>query len=139
MMWVYAAICVLCWGAWGFVEKLGSQHMSPLAMQLVNGYMWSAITPILFLYMRTAHVDTTMNIWGVTWSIVATFLSFGAVTAFISCLGMPGIPAAVFVGITSTYPVVTYILCVLFLDETVTFVKTVALVVVCLGVYMLAI
>ena len=133
--WLLIVICILCWGAWAVFEKQGTRHVSPLMMQIIGAYVYSAIAPIAFLYMKATGQQSTWNIPGVAWTAGACGLAAIASLAFTTAIQRAQVHLVV--GFSSVYPILTFILCAIFLGEPVTWLKLVGIATICFGVTLL--
>lgn len=133
--WALIATCIICWSAWAVVEKVGTRHVSPLMMQVIGAYAYSALAPILFLYMKATGAPTVWNHQGVAWTVIACILATIASLAFQVAIQREHVHLVV--GFTSTYPVLTFLLCALVLGEPVTLRKMFGIVAVVVGTVLL--
>jgi len=134
--WLLIAICVICWGVWAVVEKQATRHTSPLMMQVIGAYVYSAVAPILFIFMKATNVQTSWNVPGVAWTAIACVLATVAGLCFTTAIQRA--PVHTVIGFTSTYPVLTFVLCALFLNEHVTLTKLAGIVAIVLGTVLLS-
>jgi transporter family protein len=134
--WFLVAVCILCWGTWAVVEKLAVKHASPLMMQVIGAYAYSAIAPVIFLYMKGTGQSTTWTIPGILWTSLACGLATIASLAFQFAIQKSQVHLVV--GFTSTYPVLTFLLCWLFLGEQVTLQKLLGIVAIIVGTVLIS-
>lgn len=129
--WVLIVLCIFCWGSWAVAEKLAAQQISPLMMQIIKAYAYSALAPILFMYMKVRNDETSWNHKGVFWTLVSFTLATIASISFAAATQRTH--AHLVTGMTSSYPVLTFLLCAFFLGEPVTMMKLVGIAVIVLG------
>jgi uncharacterized membrane protein len=134
--WLLIAICVICWGVWAVVEKQATRHASPLMVQVIGAYVYSAVAPILFVFMKATNTPTQWNVPGVMWTSLACVLATLAGLSFTTAIQRA--PVHTVIGYTSTYPVLTFALCALFLGEQVTWTKLAGIVAIVLGTVLLS-
>jgi transporter family protein len=134
--WILVAICILCWGTWAVVEKLAVRHASPMMMQVIGAYAYSAIAPVIFLYMKGTGQSTSWTVPGIAWTSLACLLA--TVASFCFQFAIQRSHVHLVVGFTSTYPVLTFLLCWLFLGEPVTWQKLVGIVAIVVGTILMA-
>lgn len=134
--WLLVTICVICWGTWAVFEKMGTRHTSPLMMQVIGAYVYSVVAPIVFLYMKAANVATDWNARGVLWTAGACVLATIASLSFTTAIQRAHVHLVV--GFTSIYPVLTFVLCAIFLGEQVTWLKMLGIVAIVTGTALLA-
>jgi transporter family protein len=133
--WMLMASTVVLWGLWAVSEKTALKHTSPLMVQLVVLYVYSALAPLLFLYMKSTKVAMEWTSLGIFWSTITCLLAFASGMTFIHALQRA--PTYLVVGFTSIYPLATLLFCVLFLGEHVTLTKIIGIVVIITGTVIL--
>ncbi len=120
----YSAFCVLVWGPYNIVSKLGSREIPAPAMQYL--FTGGALPVMLGLLVgRRFRLEKSWK-----------GISYGAITGVLSGIGGLGLFAAfgsggnttVVTTTTSLYPMVTVILAVIFLRERLTWVQVLGLV-----------
>jgi uncharacterized membrane protein len=120
----YSSFCVLLWGPYNIVSKLGSREIPALAMQYL--FTWGSLPVMLgLLVARRFRLEKS-------WKGV----SYGVITGVLSGIGGLGLFAAfgsggnttVVTTTTSLYPMVTVILALLILRERLTWVQVLGLV-----------
>ena len=132
--WVfYACVAVICWGAVGLLQKLGTNRISSrsLLVWLIVGFL--ALLPILW---------RDGNLSGMTWKVLLIGLLGGAANglgswALFGALEK-GAKASVAVPLTALYPLVTILLARIFLAETLTIRQWVGIVLALAGGAMLS-
>ena len=134
--WLLVAICVICWGTWAVFEKQGTKHVSPLMMQVIGAYVYSAVAPIVFLFMKATGKSADWNVSGIAWTAGACVLATVASLSFTTAIQRSQVHLVV--GFTSTYPVLTFLLCAIFLGEPVTMVKLLGVCAIVLGTVLLS-
>lgn len=133
--WLLIVICVACWGVWAVLEKQASRHASPLMMQVIGAYAYSAIAPIVFMYMKATGQSATWNLPGTLWTVGACVLATVASISFTVAIRQS--PVHLVVGFTSTYPILTFLLCAIFLGESVTVLRVAGIAAIVLGTLLL--
>ncbi len=134
--WFLVAICIACWGAWAVTEKLSLRQMSPLMVIIIGMYAYSALAPLLWLYAKARGLSTDVTSGGIAWSLLTCVLATVAGLSFIHAIQRAHVHLVV--GFTSTYPIVTFALCAIFLGEPVTAWKLLGIAAICCGTVLLA-
>ncbi len=120
----YSIFCVLVWGPYNIVSKLGSREISAPAMQYL--FTWGSLPVLLgLLIARRFRLEKSLK-----------GISYGVMTGILSGIGGLGLFAAfggggnttVVTTTTSLYPMVTVILAVLILRERLTWIQVLGLV-----------
>ena len=138
--WVFIVIAVLAYGFWGFTMKMAVNSMTPMNIQLTIAYVYSALAPLFFLYLKTVEKKSPIvfHMTGVMWTITA--VACGIVGSFATSLALektnrPAITNA----LVCVYPVVTYTLTVCFLNETLSLQSVAGVCIIIIGILLLGI
>lgn len=134
--WFLIIVCVISWGVWSVMQKLATTHTSPMMMQVIGAYVYSAVAPLIFLYMKATNSTTTWSTKGIMWTTASCVVAIIASLSFATAVQKAHVHTVV--GWTSTYPVLTFILCTIFLGEAVTFTKLIGMTLVVMGTIALA-
>lgn len=134
--WALVIVCIVSWGTWALCLKQGSRFMTPVMMQVISSYVYSAIAPIAFLYMRASGDLASWSPKGIAWVTAAVVLVTAANLSFTTAIQQA--PVYLVVGFTSVYPMVTLALSAVFLGEPVTLLKLAGIVVTVIGIAMLS-
>lgn len=134
--WLLVTICVICWGTWAVFEKMGTKHVTPLMMQVIGAYVYSAIAPLVFLYLKATGQQSNWNLPGMLWTTGACLLATIASLCFTTAIQRSHVHLVV--GFSSVYPILTFLLCAIFLGEPVTGVKLLGIAAIVLGTILLA-
>ena len=109
----YSIVCVLCWGGWAMLSKIGSQEIPPDTMQFLFT-IGTVPIGLALLIARRGKLEKSPR--GVTYGILNGILSgVGGLTLF-AAYQTNGNTAVITVA-TSLYPIVTVLLAVLILRE----------------------
>jgi len=109
---VYALLCVLCWGLWGFFAKIGSGRMNPDEEQIL---FTVGMVPI-----------TIAALWKLDWRLETNRAGAGCgiLNGVLAAIGMVAYYAAMQRGqastisaVTGLFPLLTVLLAVVFLRE----------------------
>ena len=131
----YSLLTVLLWGSMGFLGKLASRSVPTQAMPLMGALGGLLVFPVvLALLHRQLRFDwQDANVW------------FGLLAGMIGATGTVLFYAAISRGeasrvvvITATYPVLTFLLSLLFLGETMSLQKLIGVALAVAGVCLLA-
>lgn len=132
--WVLLAIAVVCWGSWSVVQKLASNSMSPMLIQLTSAYVYSAIAPVMFLVMKARGDSFNWSTSGILWTTLSSLLATAAGCAYLFAIERMDVHKTI--GFTSMYPILTFALCAVVLKEDVTLSKMAGIVLICSGTYL---
>ena len=127
-------ICTLCWGFWAFTEKMALRHMPTLSVQATGMAVYMALTPLMFLFLKTQGVPFVWNLPGLAWTVVTCLLAATAGIGFLYAI--QSAPVYLVVGLTSVYPVVTFFLCWVFLGEALTLTKFAGMLTIVFGMWL---
>lgn len=136
-VWALISICIICWGSWAFIQKLALHNSSPMMIQVITAYVYSGLAPLLFLAMKAADIPITWNRSVITWATLGCLLAVTAGVAFTTAIQKT--PVHYVVCFTSAYPILTYVLCTVFLGEPVTIQKFLGIIVVVAGLILITI
>lgn len=110
-----AAAAVLVWGVWGFISKLVTRHLDPHTAMVYqgigNGVVAVAVAATVWKSLRAHPVATPLAVLGGVCGLLGTLLFLRAIA-----IG----DAVVVVPFTALYPLVTVVLCAVFLKEPLT-------------------
>jgi len=112
----YSVLCVLCWGGWALLSKLGSREIPPETMQFL--FTVGALPVGLALLIgRRGKLEKSAK--GISYAVVNGILSgIGGLTLF-AAYHTNGNTSLITVA-TSLYPMITVVLAVLILRERLT-------------------
>ncbi len=112
----YSILCVLCWGMWAFLSKLGSREIPPETMQFL--FTVGALpVGIALLLARRCNLEKSKK--GISYAVLNGILSgVGGLTLF-AAYHTNGNTSLITVA-TSLYPMITVVLAVLILRERLT-------------------
>ena len=123
--YTYFIFILIAWGLWGFTGKYALKFISPVSL-----LMWEAIGSVVFylvisiILFLNYKFDT--NTAGITASILTAF--FGVVGIIIFFFTLSKTKASILVPLTALYPVITIIFSFIFLQEKVTLVQGIGIV-----------
>jgi len=121
--WIgWALVCTFCWGLFGFLAKLGSDHVSPADMQVLFtvGMLPLALAPFVG---KGSGLETGRN--GIVVGIViGVFAGLGAIAYFAA---MRAGNASLVGPVTSLFPMITVVLAMLFLRERLNWIQLVGI------------
>ncbi len=108
----YAMLCIIAWGTWGFVAKLGADRLSPGPLQIL-ATIGAIPLALLALVQRRMRLEKD-----------ARGIAYGILNGLLSGLGLLAYYAAVSRGkvsvvgpVTSLFPLLTVVLAFAFLRE----------------------
>jgi bacterial/archaeal transporter family protein len=130
----YSVCCVLCWGAWALVSKLGTEDISASGMQFIFAFGFIPVA-IMALVARRARFER--NLKGIVFSLGNGVLAgIGGLALFAAY--RTGGNTSVITVVTALYPVITVGLAILVLSERLTRLQVVGLVFAALAMVILA-
>jgi transporter family protein len=108
----YALLCIIAWGTWGFVAKLGADKIAPGPLQILATAGTFPLALLAFLQLR---MRLEKDVRGI---------SYGVLNGLLSGIGLLAYYAAVSRGkvsvvgpVTSLFPLLTVVLAFIFLRE----------------------
>ena len=113
--YVYAVLTVVTWGLWGVFSKLASNYSKPkqaLLFQTVGVLAFAVVV----LFMEKFRFEWSLP--GFTWAALGGFFAFVGFLTFFAALDTG--KASTVVTLSALYPLVTILLSVSFLHETLT-------------------
>jgi uncharacterized membrane protein len=112
----YAVLCVLCWGGWALLSKLGSREIPPETMQFL--FTIGALpVGVALLIARRGRMEKSVK--GITFSVSNGILSAVGGLALFAAYHTNGNTSVITVS-TSLYPMITVVLAILILRERLT-------------------
>jgi bacterial/archaeal transporter family protein len=111
----YALLALILWGLWGAFSKVASAHLPSWFIFLVELLVYLVVGGFVWALLRTPVVWTFP---GLAAAVAAGLCGGWALFFFLKALSSG--PAAVVVPLTSLYPVITVVLGITFLQESLT-------------------
>ena len=105
-------LCIICWGVFGFLAKLGSSRASPKQMQILFTFGMALPTLIALLKLR---MRPEMDWVGITYGVLMGICSGVGGLAYFAAMESGN--ASVVGPVTSLYPLLTVVLAFVFLQE----------------------
>jgi uncharacterized membrane protein len=119
----YSILCVLCWGAWALLSKLGSREIPPETMQFLFT-MGALPVGIALLISRRGKLEKSRK--GISYAVLNGILSgIGGLTLF-AAYHTNGNTSLITVS-TALYPMITVVLALLILRERLTGIQALGL------------
>lgn len=132
--WVILA--TVSWGIWAFALRKAVSHMPPLAAYVAYGLTSLLLVPVYVLFARAWNSPLKFPLAGTAWSVAAaTLVAFGVVAMMYA---MRGEDASKVVALTASYPLVTLLLAVVFLEESFTATRAVGILAIAAGAYLVS-
>ncbi|HTS70987.1 MAG TPA: DMT family transporter [Terriglobia bacterium] len=120
----YSVLCVLCWGGWAMLSKLGSREIPPETMQFI--FTIGALpVGVALLIARRGRMEKTVK--GITYAVTNGILSAIGGLALFAAYHTNGNTSVITVS-TSLYPMITVVLAILILRERLTATQALGLV-----------
>lgn len=108
----FALLALIFWGLWGVFSKVAASHLPSWAIFLVELLVYGVVGGFIWGLLRT---PVTWSLPGLGAAVAAGLCGGWALFFFLKALSSG--PAAVVVPLTSLYPVITVVLGVTFLQE----------------------
>jgi transporter family protein len=119
----YSILCVLCWGAWALLSKLGSREIPPETMQFL--FTVGAL-PVGIALLMARRFELEKSVKGISYAVLNGILAgIGGLTLF-AAYHTNG-STSVITAATALYPMITVVLAVLILRERLTTVQILGL------------
>lgn len=112
----YCAFCVLCWGPYAIVSKLGSMEIPAFAMQFL--FTLGGL-PVALVLLGVKRFKLEKNAKGILYGIMIGLTSGVGGLGLFAAFGSGG-NTSIITAVTALYPMVTVILALLFLGERLT-------------------
>jgi drug/metabolite transporter (DMT)-like permease len=113
--WLCVTLAVICWSSWGITQKLAVKSISPLMIQLVSTYIYSALAPLLFMFMKVKSHPMIWTSRGIMWATISSLLSLTAAISFLYAAQHK--PINQITSVVAIYPAITCILSWVILKE----------------------
>ncbi len=108
----YALLCILCWGIWAFLSKLGADQMTPMQMQVL--FTIGMLPVVLVAVVRLGRrIDT--DFLGATYGILNGIFTGLGLLAYFAALARG--KASIVSPITALFPLLTVLLAFFLLRE----------------------
>jgi transporter family protein len=108
----YALLCIIAWGTWGFVAKLGADKIAPGPLQILATF---GTLPLAFLAFLQLRMRLEKDARGITYGILNGILSGIGLLAYYAAVSRGKV--SVVGPVTSLFPLLTVILAFIFLRE----------------------
>jgi transporter family protein len=114
LRWFWCSmLCVLCWGAWAILAKLGSREIPPDTMQFI---FTIGTLPVAFALLAARRFNLEKSVRGISFGLLnGIFASIGSI-AMLAAYHTTGNTYVITVAV-ALYPVLTVILAMVFLRE----------------------
>jgi uncharacterized membrane protein len=120
----YSILCMVCWGCWAILAKLGSYEIPAKASQFV--FAWGTL-PVAVVLLARRRFKLEKNAKGIFYGlangVLATIGSWALFVAY-----RTGGNTSVIIAVTAMYPLLTVVLALLVLRERLTMLRVVGLV-----------
>jgi transporter family protein len=128
-----AALALVLWGVWGFLQKLATNHMPPRNVYFVSAL--GAMT-VVFVILATGRLPLRLSAEGTLFAVLAGVCSSLGGLLFLHAVSRG--PASVVITFTALYPMVAIILSFSLLNEAVTMKQGIGIVLAVLSMVLLA-
>ncbi len=131
---IYALICSLLYGLWGFLGKLATKSLN-----YKTAFVYEAIgatLTIIFIIASSKNLNFEGNIAGIVFALLVGVCGTVASLIFFKAIEIG--PVVSTISITSLYPLITVLLSYLFLKEAITIPQIIALILAIISVILSA-
>lgn len=119
LSFLFIALTIFSWGVWGFFNKLAVQKIGQQAI------FWNTVVIVIvmigYLYFSKQLLPIKLDASGIVLSLIAGIATSVATVFFYLLLAKQ--PVGYLVAVTALYPIITLILSMIFLRETLTITK----------------
>jgi transporter family protein len=119
----YSILCILCWGGWALLSKMGSREIPADTMQFIFTF---GTLPVALALLAGRHFKLEKSRKGIFYAVSNGVLSGIGGLAFFAAFRSGG-NTSVITAATSLYPMITVALAVTILRERLTWVQVVGL------------
>ena len=119
----YSILCVLCWGAWALLSKLGSREIPPQTMQFLFT-LGTLPVGIALLVARRLRLEKSVK--GISYAVMNGVLSGVGGLALFAAYHTNG-NTSLITAATALYPMITVVLAILILRERLTVLQVIGL------------
>jgi len=131
---VYLVICILCWSFLAIFYKLAIDKLNPLSMQIISCGFGTTLIPFYFHLLKQQN-NFVWNKIGIIYGLIGAILSAGGSLVYMYALRKYEVGYVV--GITSAYPLITFLLSSIIFSEELNLKKVIAMVMILFGVWLL--
>lgn len=121
---IYALMCALLYGFWGFFGKLATKHIDYKTAFIYQAI--GTILAILFILIPTKNLSFESNISGIIFGILVGICETVAALIFLKAIEKGQVASVV--SVTSIYPIITVLLSYIFLKEAITIAQKISIV-----------
>lgn len=133
--YVLIAITMLGWGLWSFLSKLSLQRLHPIQVFMIGACISILLLPVYIYALRSSVAYSPISFGSIAIVILASLASTAGTIAYV--YGIRSGELGTVAVISCAYPVIPFVLAVLFLGESLTFSKTIGVGLVLAGVIVL--
>jgi transporter family protein len=132
----FSLFTILCWGAWGAVSKVASDGVDANSNQI---FFTLGLLPLIVFVARSPRLRGSGNQHraGIAWAFLTGILGGTGNIAFFRALVVGG-KASIVVPVTALFPLVTVILAVIFLRESLGSAQKLGLLLALIAIYLLS-
>jgi bacterial/archaeal transporter family protein len=133
---ILVLLAIVSWGIWAFALRKAVGHMPPLAVHVTYSLATVLLVLVYLALARRAAVPLRFPVSGIAWAALAAIVvGVGAVAMMYA---MRERDASQIVALTAGYPVVTLVLAVLFLNESLTASRVCGVLAIAAGAYLVS-
>jgi transporter family protein len=106
----------LCWGLWGFIPKITTSYLDPksaIVYEVAGGICLAVVT------LFSLHFQPAVHPKGIALAVVTGMLGFLGAFCFLNAVSRG--PVALVATLSALYPVVSVVLAIVVLNESITF------------------
>lgn len=129
------SITIISWGLWAFLQKIALQRLHPIQMLMIGCIVGCVLLPVYALALKQHNTPLSFHFGTALLVAVASLASAIGTVAYI--YGIRSGELGTIAVLSCTYPVLTFILAVMFLGEAITVSKIIGILFVLFGVFVL--
>jgi transporter family protein len=129
-------LATVSWGIWAFALRMAMNHMGPLSVQIAVSVATVILVPAYWALARVWKEPLTYPLVGSAWATAAGVLVGIGIVALLYVMRTQ--PSSSAVALTATYPVVTMVLAVIFLGESVSVARVCGVAAIAVGAYLVS-
>ena len=112
---ILLAITIVLWGAFHNFSRLALKSLPPSSIPIIFSICSLASVPLYHYLMLKSPIKWSWNWSGIGWAIAAYICTAGGSLAYMFVLSKANVSSVV--GISTSYPIITMIIAVLFMGE----------------------
>lgn len=134
--WMLTGLAIILWGSWAIFEKKVIGEIHPFWSMIYYSVMLLFTIPVYYFLTVKNGIPFEFKWKAVGWTFLCVISASGASIAFLHLVSTK--PVAWVAPITSAYPLITLLIGVLILGETITFTSVIGAVLIFAGIFLMS-